>query len=160
VAGRAGHAGLGRSSPGGRLAELHPTRLISLLKDAAPWDYRTVTESSPPSSEPQWDDLGLVRRRGVRGWFRRHRGWTNVVVVVVYLLMALWGYPTAVADMGGPAQLLLIGHAVIAAALFLRHTRPFTVLVLVAMFEAAMLLHYPWQGAQMAGLCFAAYCMA
>ncbi|MGO1522889.1 MAG: sensor histidine kinase [Nesterenkonia sp.] len=119
-----------------------------------------MTDSSPAPHEPQWDDLGLVRRRGVRGWFRRHPGWMNAVVVVIYLLLALWGYPTAAADMGGAALMLLVGYGVIAVGLLLRHLRPFTVLVLVMLFEAAMLLYYPWQGAQMLGLCFAAYAMA
>ena len=109
---------------------------------------------------PQWDELGLVRRRGLRGWFRRHSGWMSAVIVACYLLLALWGFPVALADMGSAALMLVIGYSVVAVALFLRHTRPFTVLVLVAMFEAAMLFYYPWQGAQMVGLCFAAYCMA
>lgn len=119
-----------------------------------------MTDTSAAETMPQWEELGLVRRRGLRGWFRRHRGWMNVVVVVSYLLVALWGFPLAVLDMGSASVMLLIGYAVIAATLFLRHIRPFTVLVLVTLFEGALLFYYPWQGAQMLGLCFAAYCMA
>lgn len=118
-----------------------------------------MTANSDPTTVPQWDELGLVRRRGVRGWFRRHPGWMNVVVVASYLLVAAWSFPSALWDMGSAALMLLIGYAVITAALFLRHVRPFTVLVLVTLFEAAMLFYYPWQGAQMVGLCLAAYCM-
>lgn len=119
-----------------------------------------MTANSDLTTVPQWDELGLVRKRGVRGWFRRHRGWMNAVVVASYLLAAVWGFPMAVLDMGSASLMLVIGYAVIAAILFLRHIRPFTVLVLVTLFEGALLFYYPWQGAQMLGLCFAAYCMA
>ena len=115
-----------------------------------------MTES-PSSTTPEWDQLGLVRRRGLRGWFRRHTGWMNAVVVVGYLLVALWGLPMAWVDMDSEALLLLVGYGAIGAILFLRHFKPLTVLVLVAVFEAAMLVHYPWHGAQMIGLSLAAY---
>lgn len=118
-----------------------------------------MTETSPPVQTPDWDELGLVRRRGLRGWFRRHPGWMNLVVVVVYVLLALWGYPMAFIDMGSDAWMLAVGFTVVAAALFLRHTRPLTVLLLVALFEAAMVFYYPWNGAQMVGLTMAAYCV-
>lgn len=102
----------------------------------------------------------MVRRRGVRGWFRRHPRWMNTVVVAIYLFSALWVFPTAWSDMGSDALPLLIGYGVIAAALCMRHIRPVMVGALVAVFEAVMLFVYPWQGAQMLGLSFAAYCIA
>ncbi len=109
---------------------------------------------------PGWDELGLVRRRGLRGWFRRHPGWMNAVVVTCYLLWSLWTFPAAYADMGPDALPQLFGYVVIAAALCFRHWRPFAVLLVVALFEAALLLFNPWQGSQMLGLCLAAYAMA
>ncbi len=40
-----------------------------------------------------WSELGLVRRRGVRRWFRRHPRVMNTVVVLIYLLLSAgtWG---------------------------------------------------------------------
>lgn len=65
--------------------------------------------------------------------------------------------PARVRGYGDDAWWLALGIVVISAALCFRRARPLTVLVLVALFEAAMLFHYPWQGAQMLGLCLAAY---
>lgn len=104
-----------------------------------------------------WDDLGLIRRPGVRGWFRRHTRSMTAVVVGVYIVFAFWFYPIAFLDMGDEAWWLVLGFGVISAALCFRNARPMTVLVMIALFEAAMLYHYPWQLAQMVGLCFAAY---
>jgi signal transduction histidine kinase len=113
-----------------------------------------------PEMFDRWDELGLVRRPGFRGWFRRHPRWMNAVVVATYVLTTLWVYPIAFLDMGSGAWWLLLGYAGIAAALCFRHARPMTVLALVGLFEAGMVFYYPWQGSQMLGLCFAAYAVA
>lgn len=110
-----------------------------------------------PEVFDRWDELGLVRRPGLRGWFRRHPWCMNAVVVGVYIVSALWFFPITFVDMGADAWWLLLGFGVISVALCFRRARPMTVLVLVALFEAAMLFHYPWQGSQMVGLCFATY---
>ncbi|NLS10453.1 sensor histidine kinase [Nesterenkonia sp. MY13] len=119
----------------------------------------TLTSGAEPSPEmfERWDSLGLVRKPGIRGWFRRHPWWMSAVVVGIYLLWSLWVFPAAAIDMSHGWGWLLFGHLVIAAALFFRHIRPIAVLVLVVVFETAMLFYYPWQGAQMVGLSFAAY---
>ncbi|WP_150461635.1 sensor histidine kinase [Nesterenkonia ebinurensis] len=113
-----------------------------------------------PEMFERWDELGLVRKPGIRGWFRRHPGWMTAVVVGFYLLYSLWIFPVALADLGADAWWLLLGYAVISAALCFRHLRPLAVLVLVTLFESAMLYLYPWQGSQLMGLCFAAYAVA
>lgn len=126
---------------------------------SSPGSVEAVSEEPANLSESisGWDDLGLIRRPGLRGWFRRHPRCMNAVVVGVYVLYALWSFPLAFVDMGDDAWWLALGIVVISAALCFRRARPLTVLVLVALFEAAMLFHYPWQGAQMLGLCLAAY---
>ncbi len=113
-----------------------------------------------PEMFDRWDELGLIRRPGVRGWFRRHPRVMTAVVVGVYIIYALWFYPIAFIDMGDDAWWLILGFGVISVALCFRNARPMTVLVMIALFEAAMLYHYPWQLAQMVGLCFAAYSVA
>lgn len=113
-----------------------------------------------PELFERWDSLGLVRKPGIRGWFRRHPIAMSAVLVAFYCLSTLTGLPMAFLDMGTDASWLLLGYGVIAVALFFRHLRPVAVLILVALFEAAMLFYYPWQGAQMVGLCFAAYAVA
>ena len=113
-----------------------------------------------PELFERWEELGLVRRPGLRGWFRRHPGWMTAVVIAVYGLFTLLALPAAFVDMDTDAWWLLLGHGVIASALCFRHHRPVTVLIMVVLFEAAMLFYYPWQGAQMVGLCFAAYAVA
>ena len=109
---------------------------------------------------PGFEDLAIARRRGLRGWFRRHPKSMNAVLIGVYVLMALWVYPYAFYDLGSGALWLLLGYGVIVAALCFRRSRPLTVLAIIAVTEAALLLFYPWQGVQMMGLCFAAYAVA
>jgi len=120
-----------------------------------------AAESAVGQATPAgFEELGIVRRRGMRGWFRRHPRWMNLVLAGIYLLLSLWVYPYAVYDLGSAALWLLPGYAVIVAALFFRHSHPVSVLLIVAAAEGAMLLAYPWQGSQMIGLCFAAYAVA
>lgn len=106
-----------------------------------------------------WDELGIVRRRGLRGWFRRHPRWMNAVVVAIYLASAAWWFPPALYDMGDGALWLLPGYAAMAVLLCFRHTWPLTVLAAVAFLETLMLLHYPWHGIQIYGVAFATYCV-
>lgn len=113
-----------------------------------------------PELFERWDSLGLVRKPGIRGWFRRHPVWMSALIVAIYLFFCLWSFPIAFLDMGSGAWWLGLGYAVIAGALCFRSARPLTVLVLVTLFEAAMIFYYPWQGTQMMGLCFAAYAVA
>ncbi|WP_120004603.1 sensor histidine kinase [Nesterenkonia muleiensis] len=135
---------------GGVVPSLAPAPLGSADRQA---------EHAPEMFE-RWESLGLVRKPGIRGWFRRHPGWMTAVVVAVYGLFTLAALPPAFVDMGTGAWWLLLGHGVIAAALCFRHYRPVAVLIMVVLFEAALLFYYPWQGAQMIGLCFAAYAVA
>ncbi|MGJ9374070.1 sensor histidine kinase [Nesterenkonia sp. CF4.4] len=116
--------------------------------------------SAGQAMPPGFEDLAIARRHGLRGWFRRHPKSMNAVVIGVYVLLTLWVYPYAFYDLGNGALWLLIGYGVIVAALCFRRSHPLSVLVLVALAEAALLLFYPWQGVQMWGLCFAAYAVA
>ncbi|GAA1113940.1 sensor histidine kinase [Nesterenkonia jeotgali] len=121
----------------------------------------SLTESpAAQAMPPGFEDLAIVRGRGVRGWFRRHPKTMNAVVIGIYVLLTLWVYPYAFYDLGSGALWLLPGYAVIVAALCFRRSHPLIVLALVALAEAALLLFYPWQGVQMWGLCFAAYAVA
>ncbi|MBE1514989.1 sensor histidine kinase [Nesterenkonia halotolerans] len=116
--------------------------------------------SAGQSMPPGFEELGIVRRRGVRGWFRRHPRCMDAVVVGVYLLLSLWVYPYAFYDLGDRAWWLLLGYGVIAGALLFRRSHPIPALALITLAEGCMLLLYPWQGGQMLGLCFAAYAVA
>ncbi|WP_255546393.1 histidine kinase [Nesterenkonia sp. E16_10] len=123
----------------------------------------TQAPSESPTGQvfpPGFEDLAIVRRRGLRGWFRRHPRSMDAVVIGVYVLLALWVYPYAFYDLGRGALWLLLGYGVIIAALCFRRSHPLSVLALVALAEAALLAFYPWQGVQMWGLCFAAYSVA
>ncbi|WP_022872715.1 sensor histidine kinase [Nesterenkonia alba] len=111
------------------------------------------------SAPEGFEQLGLVRRRGVRGWFRRHPKWMNGVVVAIYGMVALWGFPLAMADMGQDAFWLIPGYLIIMGLLCFRHAAPVSVLLPIALAEAVLLILYPWQPAQMLGVCFIAYCV-
>lgn len=104
-----------------------------------------------------FDELALVRRRGVRGWMRRHPRCTNALIICCYLLFALWSLPMAIVDMGTHVWWLVPGWLIIAALLCFRHSWPVSVLVAIMLAEAALLMIYPWNGPQMLGLWFAAY---
>ncbi|MBE1525233.1 sensor histidine kinase [Nesterenkonia lutea] len=122
---------------------------------------QVAPESPAGASVPAgFEELGIVRRRGVRGWFRRHPRCMNAVVIGVYVLLTLWTYPYAFYDLGDGAWWLLIGYGAIAVALAFRRTHPIAVLAMIALAETFLLLLYPWHGSQMIGLCFAAYAVA
>lgn len=108
---------------------------------------------------PGWQDLGLVRRRGLRGWLRRHPRTMNVLISTIYLLLSAWTLPSAFIDMGSQAWWLAAVHLGIAVALLFRHRWPLGTTGVVMVGEAAGIFVYPWQGAQMLGLCFVVYCI-
>ena len=122
--------------------------------------HGTEQPQAVPEMFERWDQLGLVRKPGIRGWFRRHPRWMSTVVVAFYLLLCAWGFPLALIDLGADAWWLLLGYAVVCAALCFRHARPLTALVLVTLFESAMLYFYPWQGTQLIGVALAGYAVA
>ncbi|GAB3849548.1 sensor histidine kinase [Nesterenkonia populi] len=117
------------------------------------------SERPPPSPTSGFEELALVRRPGIRGWFRRHPRCMNAAVVGIYLFISLWTLPTAALDMGQSAWWLLPGHLLIAALLCFRHRWPLLVLLAAGLTEAAMLAFYPWNGTQMLSVWFAAYCI-
>lgn len=106
-----------------------------------------------------WEELGIVQRRGVRGWFRRHPRWMNAVVVAIYLGSAAWWFPLGLIDLGPSVLWLVPGYAAVAVLLCFRHSAPLVVLSGIALVEALMLVHYPWHAIQVYGLAFAAYCV-
>ncbi|MFD5822265.1 sensor histidine kinase [Nesterenkonia xinjiangensis] len=108
---------------------------------------------------PGWQDLGIVRRRGMRGWLRRHPRTMNLIVSAIYVFLSAWSLPGAFIDMGADAWWLGAVQAVIAAALLFRHRWPVGIAAAVVLGETAGIFVYPWQGAQMVGLCFAIYCV-
>lgn len=117
------------------------------------------TESGSDQPGQGWEELGLVQRRGVRGWFRRHPRWMNAVVVVIYLTSAAWWFPLALLDMGSYALWLVPGYLGVAALLCFRHSRPLMALAAITLIEVLMLLHYPWHTVQGYGIAFAVYCV-
>ena len=120
---------------------------------------RTTAPDETGQNQPLkgWEELGIVRRRGVRGWFRRHPRVMNAVVVLIYLLLSVGNLGFLFADMAERGWLILGIDLVIAALLIFRHRAPLTVTAAVTVAEAAALTIYPWHNAQLIGLCFALY---
>ncbi|WP_139084423.1 sensor histidine kinase [Nesterenkonia sp. F] len=108
---------------------------------------------------PGWDQLAMVRQRGVRGWFRRHPRVMNLTVSGIYLLLAAWTLPIAFLDIGAEARGVAVACGAIVLLLLARHRWPLVITVLVTVAEAFSLWLYPWQGAQMVGTCLALYCV-
>lgn len=108
---------------------------------------------------PGWDQLAMVRQRGVRGWFRRHPRVMNLTVSGIYLLVAAWTLPVAFLDIGAEAWGVAAACGAITLLLLARHRWPLIITVLATAAEAWSLWLYPWQGAQMLGTCFALYCV-
>lgn len=122
---------------------------------------RTTAPDETGQNQPLkgWEELGIVRRRGVRGWFRRHPRVMNAVVVLCYLLLSVSNLGFLFADLADRGWLILGINLLIAALLVFRHRAPLTVTAAVAVAEAAALTIYPWHNAQLIGLCFALYCV-
>ena len=106
-----------------------------------------------------WNELGIVRRRGVRGWFRRHPRVMNTVVVLLYLLLSAGNLGILFADLGDLGWAILGINLLVGAALLFRHRAPLTITAVVALAEAGALYLYPWHNVQLIGLCFALYCV-
>lgn len=119
----------------------------------------TTPPETPAEQPPGWQDLGLVRRRGMRGWFRRHPRTMNVVVSAIYLLFSAWTLPSAFIDMGAHGWWVGVVQVIIAVVLLFRHRWPLGTAAVVMLGEAAGVFVYPWQGSQMLGLCFVVYCI-
>ncbi len=111
----------------------------------------------PAADAEEWQDLGILQRRGVRGWFRRHPGWMTAVVVATYAIAALPWLPVAFADMGYPAWYLVAVQTLIAVALCFRGSWPVLLTLAITVLEACALVVYPWHSVQLLGLCFALY---
>lgn len=106
-----------------------------------------------------WHELGIVRRRGVRGWFRRHPRVMNILVVFIYLLLSMGNLGILFADMGELGWAILGINLLIGVVLLFRHRGPLVVTAVVTLLEAAALFLYPWHNVQLIGLCFALYCV-
>ncbi|MDR5711778.1 sensor histidine kinase [Nesterenkonia flava] len=123
----------------------------------------TTTDPHPapdhPSPSTDWEEMGLLRRRGVRGWLRRHPRVMDAIVVVIYLLLSCGNLGLLFNDMGEHWWWVLSLNGLIAAALALRHWRPLLITGVIVVLEAAALWIYPWHNAQLIGLCFALYCV-
>ncbi|GAB3194694.1 sensor histidine kinase [Nesterenkonia suensis] len=119
----------------------------------------TSDQRAGSQQPPGWHDLGIVRRRGLRGWLRRHPRTMNGIVAAIYLLFCAWTLPSAFIDMGSAAWWLAGVQVLIAAALLFRHRWPLGTTAAVLCAEAAGVFIYPWQGSQMLGLCFVVYCI-
>lgn len=106
-----------------------------------------------------WSELGLVRRRGVRRWFRRHPRVMNTVVVLIYLLLSAGNLGILFEDLGGLGWVILGINLAVGVALFFRHRAPLVITAAIMVLEAAALYLYPWHNVQLIGLCFALYCV-
>lgn len=122
---------------------------------------RTTAPDDAGQNQPlkDWNELGIVRRSGVRGWFRRHPRVMNGVVVAVYLLLSVSNVRILFVDIADRGWLILGLNLLIAALLLFRQRAPLMVTAAVAVAEASAMTIYPWHNAQAIGLCFALYCV-